>query len=116
MELVSSYHRIASHLKKACPVNTLFVIILRYIVPLAEIDTYRPTHIVFLDEYYQKGVFIASGRQNPPTGGVILARSENRTTIEKICHEDPFWTNKLVEYNIYEFDVSKSSEAFNVVL
>jgi uncharacterized protein YciI len=95
--------------------NTLFVIILRYIVPLSDIDAHRPAHIQFLDEYYRKGVFIASGRQNPPTGGVILACADSRATLENICHQDPFSINKLAEFNIYEVHVSKCSEAFQAI-
>ena len=53
----------------------MFVVILTYVKPLAEIDRQMRAHMKFLDEQYAAKVFVASGRQVPRTGGVILARA-----------------------------------------
>ena len=86
----------------------LFVILLNYIVPLDVIDSYRVDHLKFLDRYYEKGVFIISGPQNPRTGGVIFARCSDKVSLEKICSGDPFALHKLATYEIIEFNPTKS--------
>lgn len=90
----------------------IFVTVLRYVVPIEVIEANRPAHVVFLDKYYANGTFITSGAQTPRTGGVIIAQCTDRKSIEKIMHEDPFYTLGLAEYQIFEFSPTKYSEAF----
>jgi uncharacterized protein YciI len=83
--------------------KNLFVVILRYLVPLETIDTHRDEHIKFIESYYTKGIFVVSGRQVPRSGGVIIAKAESRLALEQILKEDPFTVHHLVEHQIYEF-------------
>ena len=85
----------------------MFVILLTYTKPIEAIDSLRPAHLEFLDKYYAQDIFLASGRQNPLTGGVILANSSSRLEIEKIITEDPFYTEKVATYQIIEFKPNK---------
>lgn len=94
--------------------NKLFVVILTYIVPLEEIDAHRPAHLAFLDHYYSEGVLIASGPQEPRTGGIIFAQSETKEKLEKILSQDPFAIHQLADYQIYEFALNKHSETFHL--
>lgn len=68
----------------------LFIIILKYIVELDKITEFRSAHLEYLDKYYAKGVFLASGRQNPRFGGVIIAKAESREKLYEILAQDPF--------------------------
>ena len=92
--------------------SKIFVVILRYLVPPEIIDEKRPAHVIFLDRYYQEGVFFASGAQTPRTGGVILARAQNRESLLHILHQDPFHQEGCAEYQIFEFTPTKYSETF----
>lgn len=85
----------------------MFVIILSYTKPIEIIDALRPKHLEFLDRYFAKNIFIASGRQTPLKGGVILANSSSRTEIEQIITEDPFYTEKVATFEIIEFTPGK---------
>ncbi len=85
----------------------MFVIKLTYTKPLEAMDEARPKHMEFLDKYYAKNIFLASGRQNPPIGGVIIAVSNDKTEIEEIIKEDPFYIEKLAEYEIIQFSPAK---------
>jgi uncharacterized protein YciI len=60
----------------------MFIVTLTYQRPLQEIDALMARHVVWLKRHYKSGIFIASGRQVPRRGGVILARSGNRTALE----------------------------------
>jgi len=82
----------------------MYVILVHYIKPLEEIDRLLPDHMAYLDEYYQAGYFLLSGRQVPRTGGLILARGRNRTAIEQIVCKDPFHLAGAAEYRIIEVE------------
>ena len=96
--------------------QNLFVVILRYLVPSEAVEPHRKSHIEFLNQYYDSGLFVASGRQVPGNGGIILAKSDNRKALEEILQQDPFSIHRLAEYQIFEFTPSRHSEAFKAVL
>jgi uncharacterized protein YciI len=60
-------------------------------------------HVAFLEECYRAGVFLASGRRVPRTGGVILAVAPNRDALEELMHKDPFVRKGLATFEIVEF-------------
>lgn len=88
----------------------MFVVSLTYV---CEIERHLADHIEYLDENYAKGVFLASGRKEPRTGGVILAQMESRAELDKVLANDPFNINKLANYDVIEFIPSKTSEALS---
>jgi uncharacterized protein YciI len=85
----------------------MFIIDLNYIVPLEQLDAHMTDHVKFLRKYYKLNVFIASGRKVPRTGGIILALAKSKEAIEQIIREDPFYTHKLAEFNVTEFQTSQ---------
>ena len=87
----------------------MFVIDLNYIVPLEEIDGHMKEHVIFLNKYYKKNIFIASGRKVPRTGGIILALGESAEQIAAVMDEDPFCVHNLATYSITEFLTSQSN-------
>ncbi len=80
----------------------LFVLDLTYTADVAEIDRHMDGHREFLRGHYDAGRFLASGRKEPRTGGVILATGD-RATIEKAIEADPFQVHGLVTYTVTEF-------------
>jgi uncharacterized protein YciI len=85
----------------------MFIIDLKYIVPLEQLDAHMTEHVKFLHSYYQKNVFVASGRKVPRTGGIILALAHSKEEVEKIIQEDPFYIHQLAEFTITEFLTSQ---------
>jgi uncharacterized protein YciI len=85
----------------------MFIINLDYIVPLEQLDAHMTDHVKFLQTYYKKNVFVASGRKVPRTGGIILALAKSKEEVEKIISEDPFYTHKLATFTITEFLTSQ---------
>ena len=84
----------------------MFVVILTYRRPLAEIDRRMRAHVAFLTEGYRAGVFVASGRQVPRTGGVILAVGESREALQTRMEGDPFVREGLATFEVVEFRTS----------
>jgi uncharacterized protein YciI len=85
---------------------TLFVVLLRYVVPLDAILALRPAHVAYLQNHYDNGTFLVSGPQVPRAGGLILARATNREALMVVLEQDPFYVHKAIEYHVYEFEVN----------
>ncbi len=85
----------------------MFIIKLTYKKSIELIDKLRPAHLEFLDKYYEKNIFIASGRQKPLIGGVIIAICQNKETLENIIKEDPFHKEDIADFEITEFHPNK---------
>ena len=88
----------------------MFVISLRYIKPIAEVDRVRPAHMIFLKKYYAAGNFVLSGRKSPVTGGIIIAQAVSIDEIQQIIQEDPFYTEQIAEFEIIEFSPNLAKE------
>jgi len=85
----------------------MFIINLNYIVPLEELDKHMADHVKYLRKYYDKNIFVASGRKVPRTGGIILALAGSADEVEKIIAEDPFHKHQLADFTITEFLTSQ---------
>lgn len=90
----------------------MFILNLTYIKTINEIEKYLPTHISFLDKYYNAKKFICSGRKNPRTGGIILCNAESINEVNTIVQEDPFYKEKIASYEIVEFFPTKYADDF----
>lgn len=88
----------------------MFIISLTYKVPTATVDELIPAHVEYLKEQYAKGIFIASGRKVPRTGGVILSNVSSRMAVEEVIALDPFHTNGVADYEITEFTPTMTCE------
>lgn len=88
----------------------MFIVDLTYKVELIEVEIYLEKHILFLEEQYSNGVFIASGRKVPRTGGIILSNLKSRKELMRILEKDPFKINNLADYRITEFIPSMTSK------
>jgi hypothetical protein len=64
----------------------MLIAISKYTKPLSEVDVHRP-----------------GGRQNPPVGGVIIAKTKSREEFQNILDNDPFTKAGVAEYKIIEF-------------
>lgn len=94
----------------------MYIISLTYKVPLENIDQYLESHVAYLNEKYEAGIFMMSGRKVPRTGGVILAKAENKKELLKIVEEDPFHINQLADYTVTEFIPSKTSKELQFLM
>ena len=93
----------------------MFIVTLNYIRPLEELDALMDEHVAWLKTHYASGLFIASGRQVPRKGGVILARSGDRAALEAVLAEDPFTRNGAARADIVEFTPSMTAPGAEVL-
>jgi uncharacterized protein YciI len=91
----------------------MFVLLLSYIRPLAEVDALMREHVAWLNKHYAAGRFVVSGRRIPRSGGVVVARGDDRDEIERIAAEDPFVSGGVATCEVIQFRASQTAEGFD---
>jgi uncharacterized protein YciI len=94
----------------------VFILLLTYTKPLAEVDALMRRHMAWLDAQYDAGRFVVSGRQIPRSGGVILARGDDRDEIEALAAKDPFVSGGVATCEIIQFRASQTADGFHALL
>jgi uncharacterized protein YciI len=94
----------------------VFVLLLSYVKPLPEVDALMREHVRWLQEQYAAGRFLVSGRQIPRTGGVIVARGDDRAEIEALVASDPFVRGGVATCEVVQFRASQSAPGLDRLL
>jgi uncharacterized protein YciI len=90
----------------------MFLVLLQYKVPLAEIDALMKRHVAFLETHHASGLFVTSGRRLPRTGGVILAKGDDEAGLREIMASDPFISEGAADFEVIQFRSSLHAAAF----
>ncbi|HEY8582550.1 MAG TPA: YciI family protein [Capillimicrobium sp.] len=83
--------------------DRLFVCASRYTRPSDEVDAQRDAHLAWIASHYAAGRMLASGRQDPPVGGLLVLRAESREAVEALLRTDPYVRHELVSYAVTAF-------------
>lgn len=92
----------------------MYIVSLTYNRPMAEVEAALDAHLTWLDKYFDDGTFIAAGRKDPRTGGVILVRDIERAQLDKILAEDAF--QKVADYEVIKVNVTRGSADFSALV
>ena len=93
----------------------MFVVSLTYKVPDEIVDFHRPGHMAWLKDAFDGGIFLASGRRVPATGGVLLSKVD-RATLDASLAEDPFYSNGVADFEIIQFTATSVAEGYENLL
>jgi uncharacterized protein YciI len=93
----------------------VFVLLLTYTKPTEEVDAHMREHMAWLREQYEAGRFVVSGRQIPRTGGVIVARGDDREEMEEIAASDPFVAGGVATVDVVQFRASQTADGFDAL-
>jgi uncharacterized protein YciI len=81
----------------------MFIVIVHYEKDLSIVDEYLQAHRDFLEQGFQKNYFLASGPQEPRTGGIILSQLRDKKILEDFLADDPFMQKGIAIYQIIAF-------------
>jgi uncharacterized protein YciI len=84
-----------------------YVVEITYRAPLARIDETLAAHRAHLQTGYERGLLLASGPQQPRSGGILLARAPTRQALEDFIAADPYRVQSLAEFRLIEFQPVK---------
>ena len=86
----------------------MFILSLTYLTPLDQVDAHIASHMAWVAGGYDSGAFLASGRKEPRSGGVILAHGD-RPQLEALVATDPFVIAGVARYDITEIVLSRTA-------
>lgn len=81
----------------------MFVLLARYNKPADEVDRHLEAHKAWILRQFEEGRFVATAREVPLIGGLILANATDPDELREIIAEDPFVTSGCAEYELREF-------------
>jgi len=87
----------------------MFVVVIEYTKPLAEVDAARPAHLEWINRHCADGTFLFSGRQPSGTGGCVIANAPSRAALDAILKEDGYIKAGVAKHNVIEFDARNGS-------
>ncbi|WP_026883996.1 YciI family protein [Clostridium akagii] len=90
----------------------MFIIILKYKKSIEDVMNNLDDHKNYLEKYYSLNKFICSGRQEPRCGGIILCNAKDKTEVNLIIKQDPFYKNNIAKYEIIEFIPTNYADGF----
>lgn len=94
----------------------MFVIKVTYLKPLEQVDQFLVAHREHLKKGYEQNLLLASGPQNPRTGGIIIARGHDKINLLEFITKDPFHVQNIASYEVVEFDpVLKAKELESIL-
>lgn len=94
----------------------MFIVLLTYKLPLAEVERHLAAHREYLDRQYAAGTFLCSGPQNPRTAASFFAALRTVLRSRTLTAEDPFRIHGVADYEIIEFSPVKRLPGFEAFL
>ncbi len=80
-----------------------FVVEATYLVAFDRIKELIPSHAAWLQQGFEKGLFLCSGPQEPPVGGLVIARATSMADLQAMFEREPFNLAKVASYSFKEF-------------
>ena len=87
----------------------MIIVTLKFKKPMPEIFAKLDEHNVFLDDYFAKNKFLASGLLEDKSGGIILVMRDSIEEAQNIMKADPFYIHDLVNFDYTFFAATKLS-------
>lgn len=81
----------------------LFILSLRYIAPVEQVDALLDAHVEWLRTNHAAGRFVGWGRKVPRDGGIILAKGDSREAMVALAASDPFVAGVVAEVDVIEW-------------
>jgi uncharacterized protein YciI len=88
----------------------VFIALSTFHVPFEELAALRPRHLEFLDDLEARGLLVAAGPQDPPTGGCVVLRAADLAEATGIMSAEPFAAAGLATYSITSVRVTRGGE------
>lgn len=81
-----------------------------HLVPFEDLAHLVDAHHAFLQQGYDRGEFLFSGPQVPPHGGFLVAKAEDRESLDRLLAAEPFVKAGKMRFNrIVEFEPAQNA-------
>ena len=87
----------------------MYLILLRYIRPLAEVEQVLPAHREYLRHAPGSEGIVMTGRHTARDGGLVMLRAASREAAEDFARQDPYCLQQVARYEILAFEVAQTA-------
>lgn len=94
----------------------MFLLLARYTKPAEEVDRNLEGHKAWIGEQTAAGRFVATAREVPLIGGLIIATNTTVDELREIIARDPFVTSGCAEYEVREYAPVRTAEGLEKLL
>ena len=91
----------------------MIIVTLTFKKTMPEIYAKLDEHNIFLDNFFAKNKFLASGLLEDKSGGIILVMSDSIEEAQSIMQKDPFYIHDLVDFEYTFFATTKLSSSLS---
>ena len=88
----------------------MFIAVTTYTSPLAPDDPVLPSHWAYIEDCYRRELLVASGPQEPRSGGVLVLRGNDRRRAAALMDEDPLISSGRATYRLIVFTATRAME------
>jgi uncharacterized protein YciI len=88
----------------------MFIIFLRFSTNRAKAGELMAAHNAWLQQGFERGLFLVAGSLQPQAGGMILAHGADHAEIKAIVAQDPFVAEAVVDAEIHEVQPGRTDE------
>ena len=89
----------------------MYLMISKYLVSPDEVEKVRGEHLAYLDGLDERGLLVTAGRQEPPTGGVVLLNVDDEARARELIAADPYVTSGTAEYSAVGWNPTRGALA-----
>lgn len=83
---------------------------------MEEIDRRLEEHRAFLRKHFEAGSLLCSGGKVPRDGGIVITHKLNRQEFEALLRQDPFYVNKVADFEVIEFNPVLCTDKFKAAI
>lgn len=94
----------------------MFIILLKFSSNKANASQFMDGHNAWLQDGFEKGIFLLTGTIQPKLGGAIVAHNVQLERIQEIVKKDPFVAEDVVAADILEITPSKTSAQLSFLM
>jgi uncharacterized protein YciI len=94
----------------------MYIILIQHRQSDTSVNFYKEAHKQFLQKQIEEGNFITAGNRNPNTGEVILSYLNDLETLQMIFYQDPYYRNRIGQYEIIEFTPDINCEPLQEII
>ncbi|HZW05029.1 MAG TPA: YciI family protein [Anaerolineaceae bacterium] len=81
-----------------------FIVEITYLIPADQLGDRLAEHRAYLKTGYDRGILLCSGPMNPRTGGILVARANDRSEIDEFIRGDPYARHAITSHRVIEFE------------
>lgn len=85
----------------------MYLILLTYVKPLAEVEAVLEAHRAYLRDAPEASDIVLTGRKHSRDGGLVMLHATDRAAVDRFIAADPYALAGVASFEVLGFDVAQ---------